>query len=384
MDFSLTKDQLHWQSVAREFAQGTVAPLARKMDEEGAMPHSIIEQMALLGLLGGATNKKFGGSGMDNLSLALVYEELGRACSSSRGFMTVHTSLVMQCIEQQGSDAQKKEFLPTLASAKTIGCYALTEPEAGSDAASIETKAEKTKGGYIINGEKIWITSGGIAHIAIVFAKLPVKEGAKPHSAITAFLVDTNSDGFIRKKMPGKELGHRASDHAHIILKNCFVQEGRVLGGENNGFKVAMSALDHGRLGVAAGALGVHQACLDACIDFARTRKQFGSRIGDFEMVQSVIAEMKTTLEASRFLVYNAAWKKDQGLPCTLETSMAKFHATEAAVKAANDAVLLHGGRGYSNEYPVERYLRDIKGLQIYEGTSHIQKIVIARQLIGK
>jgi alkylation response protein AidB-like acyl-CoA dehydrogenase len=384
MDFTLTKDQLHWQSVARTFAQDVVAPLARKMDEDGAMPDSVIHQMASLGLLGGAIGKEFGGSGMDSLSLAIVYEELGRACSSVRGFMTVHSSLVMQCIGQQGNDSQKKEFLPKLAAAQTIGCYALTEPEAGSDAASISTQAEKTKGGYILNGEKIWITNGLRADLAIVFAKLPHAPDAKKHSSITAFLVDTKSEGFIRTKMPGKELGHRASDHAHIIFKDCFVPEARVLGGENNGFKVAMSALDHGRLGVAAGALGVHQACLDACVDFARNRKQFGSRIGDFEMVQSVIAEMKTSLEASRLLIYNAAWKKDQGLPCTLETSMAKLHATEAAVKAANDAVLLHGGRGYSNEYPVERYLRDIKGLQIYEGTSHIQKIVIARQVIGK
>jgi alkylation response protein AidB-like acyl-CoA dehydrogenase len=348
------------------------------------MPHSVIEQMASLGLLGGSIKKEFGGSKMDNLSLALIYEELGRACSSVRGFMTVHTSLVMQCIDQQGSETQKKEFLPRLANAGMIGCYALTEPEAGSDAASIQTKAEKAIGGYMLNGEKIWITNGGIADLAIIFAKLPLAAGAKPHSAVTAFLVDTKSDGFIRKKMPGKELGHRASDHSHFTLKSCFVSESSIVGGENNGFKVAMSALDHGRLGVAAGALGVHQACLDACVDFARKRKQFGSRIGDFEMVQATIAEMKTSLEASRFLVYNAAWKKDQGLSCSLETSMAKFYATESAVKAANDAVLLHGGRGYSNEYPVERYLRDIKGLEIYEGTSHIQKIVIARHVIGK
>lgn len=384
MDFTLTKDQLRWQTAARSFAQDVVAPLARKMDEDGKMPHSIIEQMASLGFLGGAVAKEFGGSGMDSVSLALVYTELGRACSSVRGFMTVHSSLVMQCINQWGSSEQKKEFLPLLASAKKIGCYCLTEPEAGSDAGSIQTKADKTKGGYLLNGEKIWITNANIAGLAIVFAKLPATEGAKPHSSITAFLVDTNSEGFIRKKMPGKELGHRASDHAHITFKNCFVPESRLLGGENNGFKVAMSALDHGRLGVAAGALGVHQACLDACVDFVRNRRQFSTRLGDFEMVQAVIAEMKTSLEASRLLVLNAAWKKDSGESSTLETSMAKLHATEAAVKAANEAVLLHGGRGYSNEYPVERYLRDIKGLQIYEGTSHIQKIVIARQVIGK
>ncbi|MDP4220230.1 MAG: acyl-CoA dehydrogenase family protein [Bacteroidota bacterium] len=384
MNFTFTPDQLHWQSTARTFAQDVVAPIARAMDENGSMPDSIVEQMAALGLLGGSLSKEFGGSGMDSLSLALIYAELGRACSSVRGFMTVHTSLVMKCIEQWGSSDQKNELLPQLASAKMIGCYALTEPEAGSDAASIKTQAEKTKDGYLLTGEKIWITNANLAGLAIVFAKLPQIEGTKPHTAITAFLVDTKTKGFTRKKMPGKELGHRASDHAHIVLKDCFVPANRVLGGEYHGFKVAMSALDHGRLGVAAGALGVHRACLDACVDFARSRKQFGSRIGDFEMVQAVIADMKTSLEASRYLVYNAAWKKDQGVACTLETSMAKLHATEAAVKAANEAVLLHGGRGYSNEYPVERYLRDIKGLQIYEGTSHIQKIVIARQVIGK
>src|SRR5438552_3755402 len=219
MDFSFSSEQLHWQSVAKDFAQNVVAPIARKMDEEGNMPHSIIEQLASLGLLGGAIPKEYGGSGMDNISLALAYTELGKACSSVRGLMTVHSSLVMQCINENGSEEQKKKFLPLLASAKKIGCYALTEPEAGSDAASIQTKAEKAKDGYILNGEKIWITNGGIADIAIVFAKLPIAEGAKKHSSITAFLVDTNSKGFTRKKMPGKELGHRASDHAHIIFE---------------------------------------------------------------------------------------------------------------------------------------------------------------------
>lgn len=383
MDFTFSPEELHWQHIARDFAQHTVAPIARQMDEQGAMPRSLIERMAATGLLGGATAKEFGGSAMSNLSLALTYEELGRACSSVRGFMTVHSSLVMQCIEQNGSPDQKKEFLPELASARKIGSYALTEPETGSDAAGIQTKAEKVNGGYILHGEKIWITNGLTADLAIVFARLP-SINEKRHSGITAFLVDTNTEGVIRQPMPGKELGHRASDHAHIVFKDCFVPENRVLAGEHNGFKVAMSGLDHGRLGVAAGALGVHQACFDACTDFAQTRKQFGVRIGDFEMVQSLLAEMKTSLEASRLLIYNAAWKKDQGLPCTLEISMAKLYATEAAVTAANEAVLLHGARGYSNEYPVERYLRDIKGLQIYEGTSHIQKIVIARQILGK
>ena len=383
MDFTLTEEQKHWQRVARTFAQQRVAPMAREMDESGEMPLSLVSEMAELGLLGGTIPKSIGGSEMDHVSLALVYEELGRACSSVRGFMTVHTSLVMQCIYQWGTEEQKARYFPPMARGEVIGCYALTEPEAGSDAASIQTTAKKSShGGYFLNGEKIWITNGNIARIAIVFAKLDTLREQKPHEQITAFIVSLDNPDIERVRMPGKELGHRASDHAKIIFRNTPVSEDILLVGEGMGFKVAMSALDHGRLGVAAGALGVHQACLDACVAFTKERKQFGKRLADFEMIQSTLAEMKASLDASRLLVYRAAWMKDQGLPTKLETSVAKYFATEAACKAASDAVLLHGGRGYSNEYPVERYYRDIKGLQIYEGTSHIQKIVIAREIV--
>ncbi|MFI5201783.1 MAG: acyl-CoA dehydrogenase family protein [Candidatus Kapaibacterium sp.] len=387
MDFTLSKQQLHWQRVAREFAQQRVAPMAREMDESGEMPPSLVSEMAELGLLGGTIPKSLGGSEMEHVSLALIYEELGRACSSVRGFMTVHTSLVMQCIHAWGSEEQKQTYLPPMARGEVIGCYALTEPEAGSDAANIQTTAKKSShpsnplSTYLLNGEKIWITNGNIARVAIVFAKLDTFHEKKPHEQVTAFLVRLNHPEIERLRMPGQELGHRASDHARIIFRDTPVSGDLVLGGEGMGFKVAMSALDHGRLGVAAGALGVHQACLDACVAFAKERKQFGKRLADFEMIQSTLAEMKASLDASRLLVYRAAWMKDQGLPTKLETSIAKYFATEAACKAASEAVLLHGGRGYSNEYPLERYYRDIKGLQIYEGTSHIQKIVIAREI---
>ncbi len=384
MDFTFSPQQQQWQRIAREFAQTRVCPIAREMDESGKMPHSLVSEMATLGLLGATIGKAYGGSEMDHLSLALIYEELGRACSSVRGFMTVHSSLVMQCINYWGSEDQKKKLLPLLARGETIGCYALTEPEAGSDAAAIQTTAQKIEGGYLLNGEKIWITNGNIAGLAIVFAKLDPIKDAKPHNNITAFLVPLDQPDIDRRAMRGQELGHRASDHANITFKNCFVSEDMILDGEGMGFKVAMSALEHGRLGVAAGALGVHQACFDASVDYTRKRRQFGQRIGDFEMVQSTIAEMKASLDASRLLVYRAAWLKDQGQPSKLETSIAKYYATEAAAKAASEAVLLHGNRGYSNEYPVERYYRDIKGLQIYEGTSHIQQIVIAREVLGK
>lgn len=385
MDFSLTTEQLSWQALAREFAQKVISPLARMMDEEGEMHLELVHHMAVLGLLGSTLPKQYGGEEMDHLSQALIYEELGRVCSSVRGFVTVHSSLVSQCINAWGSDAQKKQWLPKLTSAKAIGCYCLTEPEAGSDAASIQTTATKVEGGYALNGEKIWITNANIAHLAIVFAKRETDNTElKPHQKITAFLVPTKTKGFLRMPMLGRELGHRASDHAHITFTNCFVPEANLLASEGMGFKVAMSALDFGRLGVAAGALGVHQACYDASLDFVRRRRQFGQRIGDFGMVQSAIAEMKVSLEASRNLVYKAAWAKQQMENASLDISTAKYYAVEAALKAAGEAVLIHGGRGYSSEYPVERYYRDIKGMQIYEGTAYIQKLVIARSVIGK
>lgn len=381
MNFLPTAAQQHVQQRARTFAQTRVAPLSREMDERGVMPLDLVREMGALGFLGGPLPKEYDGEAWDAVSLALCYEELGRVDSSVRGLITVHTSLVSQCILAWGTDAQKKNVLPKLARGEWLGCYCLTEPNAGSDAAGMESTATQDGDGFVLNGEKIWITNGGIADIAIVFASA---DRTLKHKGICAFLVETNTPGFHREKMSGQELGHRASDHAHIRLENMRVPKTALLGQVGEGFKVAMSALDHGRLGVAAGALGVGQACLDASIAFARTRRQFGQRIGDFEMIQSVIANMAADVDAARMLVYRAAWLKDEGQRATRETSIAKLFATEAAVRAASEAVLLHGGRGYSNEYPVERYYRDIKGLQIYEGTSHIQRIVIARDIIGK
>jgi alkylation response protein AidB-like acyl-CoA dehydrogenase len=381
VDFTLTPAQSAIQAQARAFAQKRVAPIAREMDERGEMPSTLIQEMAGLGLLGGPLPLEYGGSGWDAVSLALCYEELGRVDSSARGLMTVHTSLVSQCVLQWGTQEQRRDYLPRLARGEAIGCYCLTEPNAGSDAASMETTATLDGDEYVIDGEKIWITNGGIAHLAIVFASA---DPALKHKGICAFLVPTDTPGFQRWKMEGKELGHRASDHAHIRFERLRVPKRALLGAHGDGFRVAMSALDHGRLGVAAGALGVAQACLDACVDFARTRRQFGQRIGNFEMIQSTIADMAADVDAARLLVYRAAWLKDQGARVTREVSIAKLFAVEAAVRAANEAVLLHGGRGYSNRYPVERYLRDIKGLQIYEGTSHIQRVVIAREVIGR
>jgi alkylation response protein AidB-like acyl-CoA dehydrogenase len=381
MNFSLTPEQQQIQARARAFAQQEVAPLARQADETGVFPLHLVRRMGELGFLAGPIERAYGGAGMDYVSFALVYEELGRVDSSVRGFLAVHAGLVSLCIRDWGSEEQKRRYLPRLASGEWIGCYCLTEPNAGSDAASIETTAREEGDGYVLNGEKIWITNGNLANVAIVFA---TRDPAARHKGICAFIVETDAPGIRREKQAGKELGHRAADHARIVFEECRVPGSALLGTPGEGFKVAMSALDHGRLGVAAGAVGVAQACLDACIAFTRQRRQFGRRIADFQMIQATLADMAADVEAARLLTYRAAWMKDQGLPTTRETSIAKLFATEIAVKAASDAVLIHGGRGYSNEYPVERYYRDIKGLQIYEGTSHIQRIVIARELVGR
>ena len=420
MNFELTPEQQRIQTIARQFAQEEVAPLARKADEYGEFPMHLIGRMGELGLLSGPKSTKdegrsqspksdhLGGDaakslaqqsdlglwtldfGLDYLSYALICEELGRADSSVRGFLTVHAGLVTGCIQAWGSDEQKAHYLPRMATGEWVGCYALTEPNAGSDAASIETTATPDDDGYTLDGEKIWITNGASAHVAIVFARLAPDAAdslglpPKPNKRICAFLVDTDTAGFHREPMPGKELGHRASEHVRVTLEGCHVPSSALLGAPGDGFKVAMSGLDGGRLGVAAGAVGVAQACLDASVAYSKERRQFGQRIGDFEMVQATLADMAANVQAARLLVYHAAWLKDQGLPATKAASIAKLFATEAAVQAASDAVLLHGNRGYSNEYPVERYYRDIKGLQIYEGTSHIQRIIIARELVGR
>lgn len=381
MNFALTPAQRAVQERARRFAQEEVAPLARAADEQGRFPRHLVRRMGELGFLAGPIEPAYGGAGMDYVSFALVYEELGRVDASVRGFLAVHAGLVSLCLRDWGTDAQKRAWLPRLATGEWIGCYCLTEPNAGSDAAALETTATDAGDAYVLRGEKLWITNGTLAHVAVVFA---TTDRALRHRGICAFLVPTDTPGVRREPMPGVPLGHRAADHARIVFDDVRVPKDHLLGAPGEGFKVAMTALDHGRLGVAAGAVGLAQACLDACIAFTRDRRQFGQRLADFEMIQAHLADMAAEVEAARLLVYRAAWLKDQGGRTTKETAIAKLFATEAAVRAANDAVLIHGGRGYSTEYPVERLLRDVKGLQIYEGTSHIQRIIIARELVGR
>jgi alkylation response protein AidB-like acyl-CoA dehydrogenase len=381
MDFELSPEQLRIQTLARDFANDEVAPCAREADETGAFPMHLIGRMAELGFLGGPIAREYGGAAMDAVSFALVCEELGRVDSSVRGMLTVHASLVSGCLERWGTTEQKRRYLPRLTGGEWVGCYCLTEFEAGSDAANLQTTATDDGANYLLNGEKIWITNGNIAQFAIVFA---TRDRTARHKGICAFLVETDTPGMRREKMPGVELGHRASDHAHITFENCHVPASAVLGEPGEGFKVAMSALDRGRLGVAAGAVGIGQACLDACVMWARERRQFGRRLGDFQMIQATIANMAADVAAARLLVYQAAWLIDGGRPATQAVASAKLFATEAAAKAASEAVSLYGNRGYSSVYPVERFYRDIKGLQIYEGASNIQRIILARELIGR
>lgn len=383
MNFDPTEAQRAWQACARDFAAEEVAPLARAADEEGRFPIELVKRMGALGLLAGPVDPALGGSGMDYASFALVYEELGYVDASIRGFLAVHGGLVILCLRDQGTAEQQAAWIPRLASGDAIGCYCLTEEDAGSDAAALATRARRDGDVWILDGRKIWITNGGIADLGIVFARDDTIETDRPHRQICAFLVPMDLPGILREPMPGRELGHRAADHAAIRFEGCRVPGDALLGAPGRGFRVAMGALDHGRLGVAAGAVGLGRACLDASVAFARERHAFGRRIGDFGQIQASLADMAAEMEAAGLLVRKAAWAKDEGLPSTRATSLAKLYATEAALRAADQAVLIHGGRGYSSAFPVERHWRDIKGLQIYEGTSHIQRLVIARDLLG-
>jgi len=385
VNFALSAEQARWRDVAAAFAKGELAPRVAEADRTETFPSDLVPRMGALGLLAGPVDPALGGSGMDYVAFALVYQALGEVDASMRGFLAVHGGLVTLCLRDHGSPEQQRAWIPRLASGEAIGCYCLTEPGAGSDAAAIATTArEQPDGGFVLDGRKTWITNGNLADVALVFARDETLAADRPHRGITAFVVPTREPGFVRLPMPGRPLGHRAADHAVIDLAGCRVPPGAVLGVRGGGFRVAMAALDHGRLGVAAGAVGLGRACLEASVSFARQRRAFGQRIGDFGQIQAALADMAADLAAAELLVLHAAWLKDQGAPSTRATSMAKLFATEAALRAADQAVLIHGGRGYSSDHVVERHLRDIKGLQIYEGTSHIQRLVIARDLLGR
>ncbi len=373
MDFELNDTQRLIKDTAAEFAQRRIAPVARENDEKERYPADIVAEMGELGMFGGPIPEEYGGAGLDYISYAIMNEEISKVCSSVRTVLSVQLSLVATTILKWGSEAQKKKYLPRLCTAEWIGCFGLTEPDVGSDAQHLKTFAQKTSDGWKLNGQKIWISNGGVAQLALVIAQT---DRGNPRR-MAAFLVETDSPGFEARTMHGK-LGLRSSNTAELFLANVEVPDDALMGEVGDGFKVAMSALDNGRYSVGAGCLGIAQGSLEASVAYAKERHTFGKPIAAHQLVQDMIARMVVDIDASRLLLYRAGELKNAGKPNTRETSIAKYYCSEAALRCANDAIQIHGGMGYSNEYPVERYMRDARVATIYEGTSQIQKLIIA------
>ena len=379
MDFTLTPEQELIRRSAREFCDREIVPHARDWDRSERMDEGIVPKLAEIGFLGCALPEEFGGMGLDTISYCLVMEELGRADSSVRGIVSVNNGLAGKTIAKWGTDEQKQQWLPQLASGEALGCYGLTEPGSGSDPASLVTRATRDGGDWVIDGSKIFITLGSWAGVALVFART----GGDGPRGITCFLVPTDSPGFSARKIDGK-LGLRAQDTAELFFDGVRVPDAARLGDEGVGFKVAMSALDNGRISLAAGAVGVAQGCVDASVAYASERMQFGKPLGQFQLIQELIADMAVETEAARLMAWRAAALADRGESYTLAASQAKYYASEVAVRAANAALQVHGGYGYVDEFPVARYLRDARVLTLYEGTSQIQKLLIGRALTGE
>lgn len=379
MDFDLTEEQEMVRRLVRDFAEREIIPVIRDYDRAESFPWEIIHKMAPLGLLGAPLPQEYGGMGVDFITYAIIIEELGRADTSLRTTISVHCSLGELSILQYGTEEQRRKYLPKLAAGEMIGSFAITEPNVGSDAAGMQTYAELCGDGWVLNGNKLWVTSGGICGIAIVFAQTDKSKGVK---GITAFIVERGTPGFTTREIRGK-LGLRSSSTAEFVLEDCRIPKENILGQIGDGFKIAMACLDNGRLGIAAGCVGLAQACIDASVKYARQRNQFGRPIGSFQLIQDMIAQMVMETEAARLLVYRAAHLKNKGLKNTREASIAKLYASEVAQRAADRAIQIHGSYGYSDEYPVERYYRDVRADTIYEGTSEIQKLIIGRHTVG-
>jgi alkylation response protein AidB-like acyl-CoA dehydrogenase len=371
MDFSLTQAQELIRASAREFCEHEIVPHVRDWDRGEDIDRALVQKLADVGYLAGWE--------LDTVSYALVMEELGRADSSVRGIVSVNVGLVGKTIAKWGTDEQKQEWLAKLGSGEVLGCYALTEPGSGSDPSSVATRAVRDGDDWVLAGSKIFITLGSWAGVALVFARTG-EEGAR---GLTCFLVPTASDGFSAARIKGK-LGLRAQDTAELTLDGVRVSDANRLGAEGDGFKVAMSALDNGRISLAAGCVGIAQGCLDACLRYASERQQFGKPIASHQLVQELIADIAVETDAARLLTWRAAALADAGVRHTLESSIAKYYASEASVRAANAAVQVHGGYGYIDEYPVGKYLRDARVTTLYEGTSQIQKLIIGRALTGE
>lgn len=379
MDFSLSQEQKMIRDLARKFASEEILPHARQWEKAHAFPRELLHEMGELGFLGVPIPEEYGGAGLDFIAEAIVFEEIGYADSSVRTTLSVQMSLVELTILKWGTEEHKERYLPKLCSGEWLGCFGLTEPNAGSDAANLQTSARREGDEWVLNGQKVWISNGTWADLAIIFAQ--TQPGSK-HRGMVAFLVETNTPGYEARKMTGK-LGLLASDTGEIFLDNVRVPDSNRLGNVGEGFKVAMSALDNGRYGVASGCVGTAQRALDVSVRYAKERVAFERPIAGFQLVQDMLAQMKVDTEAARLLVYQAGWVKNQGRTSTIPVSIAKLFATEAAKRNADMAIQIHGGYGYSDEYEPERLWRDCRVASLYEGTSQIQKLIIGRDLTG-
>jgi alkylation response protein AidB-like acyl-CoA dehydrogenase len=379
MDFELSDEQQLVRQTARDFTDNEIVERARENDRNEHFDLELVAKIAQQGYLGALVPREYGGAGLDYLTYALVVEQVGRGCSAMRTVISVQTSLVCSSILRWGTEGQKQHYLPKLCSGEWLGCYALTEPDTGSDAANQRTRARRSDGGWLINGAKMFISLGNSAKVALVFAQTDPDKG---HRGLACFLVDTDQDGFQPQPIHHK-MGLRGSDTAAISLDDVWAPEDAILGEVGDGFKVAMTALDSGRYSVAAGCVGICQGCVNASVGYSKEREQFGRPIASFQLVQAMISNMVLETDAARMLVWRAGWLKDSGKPNTTETSIAKLYATEAAVRCANTAIQVHGGSGYVDDHPVERYFRDVRVTTLYEGTSQIQQLIIGRAVTG-
>jgi butyryl-CoA dehydrogenase len=379
VNLELTDEQRLIQETARDFVDREVVERARDNDRAERFDRELASMIGEMGYLGAPVGETYGGRGLDYVSYALIVEQIGRGDSAARTVVSVQTSLVCGSIERWGTEEQKQRWLPRLCSGEALGCFGLTEPDTGSDAASLKTRAERTDGGWVLNGQKMWISLGNVSEVALIFAQTEPGSGPK---GLACFLVPTESEGFSTQEIHGK-LGLRASDTASLSLDGVEVPDDAMLGEIGEGFKVAMSALDSGRYSVAAGCVGICDGCVDASVAYSKERQQFGVPLARFQLVQELIADMIVKRDAARLLVWRAGMLKDEGKPSTVETSIAKLYATESAVECANAAIQVHGGSGYVDDHPVERYLRDARVTTLYEGTSQIQKLIIGRDATG-
>jgi butyryl-CoA dehydrogenase len=377
MQFALSDDQAAVQKLAREFAQAEVLPQAAAIDREHRHPAELVARMAELGFLGIAVPDQWGGAGFDHVAYVVAMEEISRACASTGVIMSVNNSLVCDPIARFGTDEQKRRWLTPLASGKLLGCFALSEPEAGSDAAAQRTTAVRDGGEWIVSGVKNWITNGPVADVCVLFT---MNDRAAGHRGITAFILPMDAKG-VRTGPPDDKLGIRGSKSCQIFLDDVRLPDSHVLGEVGQGFKVAMSTLDGGRIGIAAQAVGIARAALEDSLAYAQTRKTFGKPIAQHQAIQWKLADMATEIDAARLLTLRAAWLKDHKRPYGKEAAMAKLYASDVANRAAREGIQIFGGNGYVTEYPVERHFRDAKITEIYEGTSEIQRLVIAGHL---